>query len=131
MDAAAVGFHNELGGRPLKVHAVGLQVAVDDGVRQAGPPDQLQETALQLTAGERELGKEAGELAPKLGGSGAAGGSLEGLGHAGTPDELADEGLLDGPVEVLRAAARYVNQGPFDPRGRDAVTACGVAERQQ
>ncbi len=132
VDAAAVGFHHELVGRPVEVDAVGLLVAVDDGVGQAGPPDQLQEAPLQLAAGERQLGKEAGELAPELGGSGLAAVALSSaLGHAGTADQLADEGLLDGAVEVLRVARRYVDQGPFDRGGRDAVAACDVQRQQR
>jgi hypothetical protein len=45
---AAVGFHDELEGRPMEVHPVLFAVAVDDRHRQVGGCDQPQEATLQL-----------------------------------------------------------------------------------
>src|SRR6185503_14486473 len=64
---ATVGLDDEPRGRPVEVHAVVFAMAVDDRHREVRARDQLQEAALQLGAGERQLGKEAGEEALELG----------------------------------------------------------------
>jgi hypothetical protein len=117
---AAVGLDDEAPVGPCEVDTVRGAVSVHDRDGQPGTRDQLQETSLQLAAGERQVVEQAPEQAPELADTAASARPGEGLRHAIAAEKAKREGLLDRSLELGRGAAGDVDERPLDGGAWDA-----------
>jgi hypothetical protein len=128
---AAVGLDDEAPVRLCEVDTVHGAVTVHDRGGQAGSRDQLQETSLELAAGERQVIEETPEQPAEAADAPAPVCACEGGGHSVSPEKAKREGLLDRPLGLGRRAARDVDDRPFDAGAWDAPRLRDVRARQR
>ena len=116
-----VGLDDELGVLPCEVHPVRRLVAVHDWARQRGVADQVQEAALELAAGRRQVVDKTSEQALERPDAAPAAGACERLAHARPAQQAQRERLLHRARERFGGLRRrQVDERALDARAGNA-----------